>query len=81
MSEEQKHGGYRQGAGRKTKYEKTTVMRVPEKYKEVIKHLISHLDNTAGLSHHFNESESEPLYLRSLEDKKQHITFVTKPFK
>lgn len=41
MSEEKKHGGYRQGAGRKTKYEKTTVMRVPEKYKEVIKHLIS----------------------------------------
>jgi hypothetical protein len=26
MSEEQKHGGYRQGAGRKTKYEKTTVI-------------------------------------------------------
>ncbi|WP_434939934.1 hypothetical protein ACRWQN_04645 [Shewanella sp. HL-SH8] len=81
MLEVKKHGGYRQGAGRKTKYEKTTVMRVPDKYKEVIKQLIIHLDNTAGLNHHFNESESEPVFLRSLQDKKQHITYVTKPFK
>jgi len=33
MPEVKNHGGYRQGAGRKTKYEKTTVMRVPERIK------------------------------------------------
>jgi hypothetical protein len=81
MLEEKKHGGYRPGAGRKSKYEKTTVMRVPEKYKDVIKGLIAHLDETAALSHHFGESESKPVYLRSLQDKKQHIVFVTKPFR
>jgi hypothetical protein len=81
MSEENKHGGYRPGSGRKTKYEKTIVMRIPEKYKDVIQRLISHLDETASLDRNFGESESEPMYLRSLMDKKQHITFITKPFK
>lgn len=81
MSEKNNHGGYRPGSGRKTKYEKTVVMRIPEKYKDVIQGLISHLDDTASLNHHYEDSESEPVYLRSLKDKKQHITFVTKPFK
>jgi hypothetical protein len=75
------HGGKRAGAGRKAKYEKTTVMRVPEKYKDVIKGLIAYLDDSATLSHYFGDSESEPVYLRSLQDKKQNITSVTKPFK
>lgn len=39
-------GGARPGAGRKTKYEKTVVMRVPEKYQDAIKTLITHLDET-----------------------------------
>lgn len=75
------HGGARPGAGRKTKYEKTVVMRVPEKYQEVIKALITHLDETAYLNSHFkNGQESEPVYLRSLDDNKQNITFKTMPF-
>lgn len=75
------HGGARPGAGRKTKYEKTVVMRIPEKYQEVIKALISHLDETAYLNSHYkNEQESEPVYLRSLDDNKQNITFKTIPF-
>ena len=75
------HGGARPGAGRKTKYEKTVVMRVPEKYQEVIKALINHLDETAYLNSHYkNGQESEPVYLRSLDDNKQNITFKTMPF-
>ena len=75
------HGGARPGAGRKTKYEKTVVMRVPEKYQEVIKELITHLDETAYLTSHYkNGQESEPVYLRSLDDNKQNITFKTMPF-
>lgn len=75
------HGGARPGAGRKTKYEKTVVMRVPEKYQEVIKELITHLDETAYLNSHYkNGQESEPVYLRSLDDNKQNITFKTMPF-
>jgi hypothetical protein len=34
------HGGFRTGAGRKTKYETTVVMRVPKKYNVAIKMLI-----------------------------------------
>ena len=75
------HGGARPGAGRKTKYEKTVVMRVPEKYQEVIKALITHLDETAYLNSHYKSGqESEPVYLRSLDDNKQNITFKTMPF-
>lgn len=74
------HGGARQGAGRKTKYEKTVVMRVPEKYQDVIKALIAHLDDTAHLGKQFSSQESEAVYLRSLHDKKQSITFKTAPF-
>ena len=75
------HGGARPGAGRKTMYEKTVVMRVPEKYQEVIKALITHLDETAYLNSHYkNGQESEPVYLRSLDDNKQNITFKTMPF-
>jgi len=73
------HGGYRPGAGRKTKYEKTVVMRVPEKYKEAIQALITHLDDTAMIDKSYRASESKPVYLRSLQDKKQHIIFRTEP--
>ncbi|MBU2023716.1 MAG: hypothetical protein KKA29_15515 [Gammaproteobacteria bacterium] len=74
------HGGARPGAGRKTKYEKTVVMRVPEKYQDAIKALIAHLDETAYIDGHYrNGQASEPVFLRSLDDNAQHVTFTTKP--
>lgn len=81
MSEtEKKHGGARPGSGRKTKYEKTVVMRVPDKYQEVIKALITHLDETAYLDGNYQSGDvSEPVFLRSLQDNAQHVTFTTQP--
>ena len=81
MSEtEKKHGGARPGSGRKTKYEKTVVMRVPEKYQEAIKALIVHLDETAYIDGHYLSGEvSDPVFLRSLDDNAQHVTFTTHP--
>ena len=76
---ENNHGGKRAGAGRKTKYEKTVVMRVPERYQEAIKAMIAHLDDTADLDNHFLAEESKPVYLRSLSDKKQHVSIKVKP--
>ncbi len=77
-----KHGGFRPGAGRKAKYEKTKVMRIPEKYQKAIKKLIEHLDETAELDHKYHQpAESKPVYIRSLMDKKQDITFKTTPIK
>ncbi len=81
MSEsEKKHGGARAGAGRKTKYEKTVVMRVPEKYRDAIQALISYLDETAYIDKHYPQgSQSDPVFLRSLDDNAQNIVFATKP--
>lgn len=74
------HGGARPGSGRKTKYEKTVVMRVPEKYLEAIRAFITHLDNTAYIDGYYQDGEeSEPVFLRSLDDNAQHISFTTKP--
>jgi len=78
--EKKQHGGSRPGAGRKTKYENTIVMRVPEKYRDAIKALIAHLDSAADLNRHFQPVESEKVYLRSLNDNKQHLTFKISPF-
>lgn len=79
-SGKKQHGGARPGAGRKTKYEKTVVMRVPEKYLDAIKALITHLDDTAYIDRHYPKGEaSEPVFLRSLEDNAQHIAFFTSP--
>ena len=80
MTETKNHGGARPGAGRKTKYEKTVVMRVPERYQDAIKAMIAHLDDNAYLNNHYSASESENIYLRSLDDNKQHITITVKPF-
>lgn len=78
--EKKQHGGARPGAGRKTKYENTVVMRVPDKYKDAIKALITHLDNTDYIDRYYPEGEiSEPVFLRSLSDNAQNITFSTKP--
>lgn len=76
-SSTKKHGGARAGAGRKTKYENTVVMRVPEKYKEVIKALITHLDDTDMIDKNYRAVESEGLMLRSLQDKPQKVYFRT----
>lgn len=78
-SETNNHGGYRPGSGRKTKYEKTVVMRVPDKYTDVIKALIAHLDDTAMINTDYSAVESEAIFLRSLQDKKQDISFKTTP--
>lgn len=79
-SKQNNHGGARPGAGRKTKYEKTVVMRVPDKYQDAIKALITYLDSTAELNRHYQPAESEKVYLRSLNDHKQHVTFKVTPF-
>jgi hypothetical protein len=79
--EKKQHGGARPGAGRKTKYENTVVMRVPEKYRDAIKALITHLDDTDYIDNHYTAEESKPVYMRSLKDKKQHIIFRTEPLK
>ena len=86
MSESEKksngHGGVREGSGRKAKYEKTVVMRVPEMYREHIQALIAHLDETRYIDKNYPQgSESEPVFLRSLDGKAQHITITTKPVK
>lgn len=79
-SGKKQHGGARPGAGRKTKYEKTVVMRVPEKYRDAIKAFIEHLDNTAYIDGHYPQGEkSEPIFLRSLDDNAQHLIFTTQP--
>ncbi|KPZ67250.1 hypothetical protein BCU84_19520 [Shewanella sp. 10N.286.51.B7] len=75
--EKKQHGGARPGAGRKTKYENTVVMRVPEKYRGAVKALITHLDATDMIDKNYSAVESKPVYLRSLQDKSQQITFKT----
>ncbi len=61
-SGKKQHGGARPGAGRKTKYEKTVVMRVPEKYRDAIKAFIEHLDNTAYIDGHYPKGKRQSLY-------------------
>lgn len=69
------HGGARSGAGRKTKYASTVVARVPEKYLDVIKSLIHHLDECEMVDRNHNDAVSEPVFLRSLKDKPQEVIF------
>ena len=78
---ENKHGGFREGSGRKTKYEKTVVMRVPEKYRDAIKSLIQHLDECEVIDKNYTASTSEPVFIRSLLDKPQQVTFTVSPLK
>lgn len=76
-------GGARQGAGRKPRsaVPATKVMRVPEQYEQVIRALIKHLDASAKLGRHYNGFDSEPVFLRSLYGKAQHVTFTVEPLK
>ena len=57
------HGGARPGAGRKTKYASTVVTRVPEKYFDVIKALIHHLDEYEMVDINYTDAVSEPVFL------------------
>ncbi len=79
MAEAKNHGGARIGAGRKTKYEKTVVMRVPERYRDAIKLLIEHLDSSEMIDRNYKPAISEPVFIRSLQDKPQNITFTVAP--
>jgi hypothetical protein len=55
-------------------------MRVPEKYQEAISALIAYLDETAYIDKHYpHGSQSDPVFLRSLDDNAQNITYSTKP--
>jgi hypothetical protein len=81
MNEPNNHGGARVGAGRKTKYEKTVVMRVPEKYRDAIKSLIEHLDECQMIDRNYTASESKPVFIRSLMDKPQSISFKVESVK
>lgn len=74
-----KRGGARPGSGRKTKYPSTVVIRVPEAYRPAIQALIEHLDATRMINRHYLPSTSEPLFMRSLDGKAQHVTFTTAP--
>ncbi len=78
--EKKTRGGAREGAGRKAKYEKTIVMRVPEIYRNVIKELISQLDSASHIDKHYPKGvTSEPLFLRSLGGKAQQVKFTIQP--
>ena len=82
MSDSKKqHGGFRPGSGRKTKYDKTVVMRVPEKYRDALKSLITHLDECEMIDKNYSASTSEPVFIRSLLDKPQQVTFTVSPLK
>ncbi len=70
--EKKSWGGSRADSGRKTKYEKAKVLRIPEKYEEAIKKLIKHLDDRAMMDFNwYGSTESKPVYIRSLQDKRQ----------
>lgn len=74
-----KRGGARSGAGRPAKRGETDVLRVPVAYREAIQALIERLDNTQHVNRHYQPVRSEPLFMRSLLGKPQHITFTTVP--
>lgn len=79
----QPRGGARPGAGRKpnSPVAATKVMRVPAQYEAAVRALIAHLDDTAKLGRHYGPTTSEPVFVRSLYDKAQHVTFTVAPLK
>jgi len=76
-------GGARAGAGRKPKrlVAASKVMRVPAQYEAAIKALIAHLDETSTYGRHYAPATSEPVFIRSLHDKAQRLTFTVEPVK
>ena len=81
--EPKQRGGARAGAGRKPKspVAASKVMRVPEQYEAAIKALIAHLDETSICGRHYGPATSEPVFIRSLHDKAQRLTFTVEPVK
>ena len=76
-------GGARPGAGRKPKspVAASKVIRVPEQYEAAVRALIAHLDETTKLGRHYEPVTSEPIFIRSLYNKAQRITFTVEPLK
>lgn len=76
-------GGARAGAGRKPKspVPASKVIRVPEQYEAAVRALIAHLDETAKLDRHYDPVQSEPVYIRSLYQHPQHVSFTVAPLK
>jgi len=76
-------GGARPGAGRKPKspVAASKVIRVPAQYEAAVRALISHLDKTTQLGRHYDPVTSEPVFIRSLYDKPQRVTFTVEPLK
>lgn len=77
--EEKKHGGAREGAGRKAMYAEMKAMKVPTDYIPIIKELIKHLNETDMIDHNYREVKSEPKFFRSKQGKAQNISFTTSP--
>lgn len=77
--EEKKHGGAREGAGRKAMYAEMKAMKVPTDYIPIIKELIKHLNETDMIDKSYQSYTSEPFFMRSRKDKAQNISFTTSP--
>lgn len=54
-------------------------MRIPDAYREAVEALLKHLDATREIDHRYAPAESEPIYMRSLHGKAQHLIFRTVP--
>lgn len=74
-------GGARTGAGRKAMYRETKAMKVPTDYIPVIKALIQHLNATDMIDRHYAPVESALFKHMSRQLKRQHIQFITAPFR
>ena len=76
-------GGARPGAGRKPKsaVAASKVIRIPEQYEAAVRALVAHLDDCAKLGKHYDPVQSEPVYVRSLYQRPQHVTFTVAPLK
>lgn len=76
-------GGARPGAGRKPKspIAASKVIRIPEQYEQAVRALVEHLDACAKLGRHYDPVQSEPVYIRSLYQHPQHVSFTVAPLK
>lgn len=76
-------GGARKGAGRKPKsaVAASKVIRIPEQYEQAVRALVEHLDACEKLDRHYDPATSEPVYIRSLYQHPQHVTFTVAPLK
>ncbi len=79
----QARGGAREGAGRRPKspVAASKVVRIPEQYEAAVRALVAHLDASAKLGRHYGPTTSDPVFVRSLYGKAQHVTFTVAPLK